>query len=63
MGKKPGCLEKKITVWTGIRLDEMLLSSLRKKGVLGIAWLLYPQRRQFVWFKVSLYTLPPVICS
>lgn len=64
MGKKPGCLKKKksqcelASGW-----DEMLLSSLRKKGVLRIAWLLYLQRGQFGWFKVSLYTLTPVICS
>lgn len=42
MGQKPGRLEKKSQCELASDWDEMLLSSLRKKGVLGMAWLLYP---------------------
>lgn len=62
-GKKGRVPEKKSQCELASGWDEMLLSSLSKKGVLGVVWLLYPQRRQFGWFKVSLYTLTPVICS
>lgn len=63
MGQKPGCLEKKSQCELASGWDEMVLSSLRKKGVLGMAWLLYPQRGQFGWFKVSVYTLTRVSWS